>query len=73
MKAARLAKLIFISSFLPYPPTIANLVFQDTIERIYVGREYGDIPRGIYVVRGENVVLVGEVVSLLPCRHSPPR
>lgn len=39
----------------------ANLVLQDTIERIYVGKEYGDIERGIYLVRGENVVLLGEV------------
>lgn len=41
----------------------ANLVLQETIERIHVGNEYGDIPRGIFVVRGENVVLVGEIVS----------
>eukprot|EP00052_Salpingoeca_macrocollata_P001660 m.26804 g.26804 ORF g.26804 m.26804 type:complete len:140 (+) comp11573_c0_seq1:66-485(+) len=39
----------------------ANLVLQDTIERIYVGKTYGDIERGIYIVRGENVVLLGEV------------
>ena len=34
----------------------ANLVLHKTIERIHVGTEYGDIPRGIFVVRGENVV-----------------
>lgn len=39
----------------------ANLVLQDTIERIHVGEEYGDIPRGIFVIRGENVVLLGEI------------
>ncbi|KAI9138823.1 hypothetical protein BKA69DRAFT_1089483 [Paraphysoderma sedebokerense] len=39
----------------------ANLVLQDTIERIYVGDAYGDIPRGIFVIRGENVVLLGEI------------
>lgn len=39
----------------------ANLLLQDTIERIHVGREYGDIKRGIFLVRGENVVLLGEV------------
>eukprot|EP00730_Choanoeca_flexa_P014701 TRINITY_DN6525_c0_g1_i2.p1 TRINITY_DN6525_c0_g1~~TRINITY_DN6525_c0_g1_i2.p1 ORF type:complete len:113 (+),score=18.72 TRINITY_DN6525_c0_g1_i2:2-340(+) len=38
-----------------------NLVLQDTIERIYVGNEYGDIERGIYIIRGENVVLLGEL------------
>ncbi|CAO3629871.1 unnamed protein product [Cunninghamella echinulata] len=40
---------------------IANLVLQDTIERIYVGNCYGDIPRGIFLIRGENVVLLGEI------------
>ncbi|XP_041477294.1 U6 snRNA-associated Sm-like protein LSm1 [Lytechinus variegatus] len=39
----------------------ANLVLHRTIERIHVGRQYGDIPRGVFVVRGENVVLLGEV------------
>ncbi|KAF9426409.1 SM-like, degradation of cytoplasmic mRNAs and positively regulates transcription initiation [Podila epigama] len=39
----------------------ANLVLQDTIERIYVGNAYGDIPRGIFIIRGENVVLLGEI------------
>uniref|UniRef100_A0A0A9XH16 U6 snRNA-associated Sm-like protein LSm1 n=1 Tax=Lygus hesperus TaxID=30085 RepID=A0A0A9XH16_LYGHE len=39
----------------------ANLVLHKTIERIHVGKEYGDIPRGIFVIRGENVVLLGEV------------
>ena len=34
----------------------ANLVLHRSIERIHVGKDYGDIPRGIFVVRGENVV-----------------
>ncbi len=29
--------------------------------RIHVGDVYGDIPRGVFVVRGENVVLLGEI------------
>ncbi|XP_014272173.1 U6 snRNA-associated Sm-like protein LSm1 [Halyomorpha halys] len=41
----------------------ANLVLHRTIERIHVGQEYGDIPKGVYVVRGENVVLLGEVTQ----------
>ena len=40
----------------------ANLVLHRTIERIHVGNEYGDIPRGIFIIRGENVVLLGEIV-----------
>lgn len=39
----------------------ANLVLHETIERIYIGNEYGDIPRGILIIRGENVVLIGEL------------
>ncbi|CAG9835730.1 unnamed protein product [Diabrotica balteata] len=39
----------------------ANLVLHQTIERIHVGNEYGDIPRGVFIVRGENVVLLGEI------------
>ncbi|XP_067943789.1 U6 snRNA-associated Sm-like protein LSm1 [Watersipora subatra] len=38
----------------------ANLVLHRTVERIHVGKQYGDIPRGIFVIRGENVVLLGE-------------
>ncbi|ODQ70435.1 hypothetical protein LIPSTDRAFT_57712 [Lipomyces starkeyi NRRL Y-11557] len=41
----------------------ANLVLQETIERIIVESMYSDIQRGVYIVRGENVVLVGEIVS----------
>ena len=43
----------------------ANLVPQDTVERIYAGKLYADIQRGIFIVRGENVLLLGEVV----CRY----
>ncbi|XP_055855726.1 U6 snRNA-associated Sm-like protein LSm1 [Episyrphus balteatus] len=39
----------------------ANLVLHRTIERIHVGNEYGDIPRGVFLIRGENVVLLGEI------------
>ncbi|WEW57051.1 hypothetical protein PRK78_002510 [Emydomyces testavorans] len=41
--------------------TDTNLVIQDTIERIYAGNLYGEIPRGVYLVRGENVLLLGEI------------
>lgn len=58
----------------------ANLVFQDTVERTYVGNSFTDIPMGIYLIRGENVVMLGEVVShtltpsipLLPLTHHEP-
>ncbi|RMZ89547.1 hypothetical protein DV736_g3216, partial [Chaetothyriales sp. CBS 134916] len=48
----------------------ANLVLADTLERSFatvpqpdgsVKRQYCDVPRGTYLVRGENVLLIGEV------------
>lgn len=39
----------------------ANLVLQDATERIYLDGAYGEKNRGLYIVRGENVALVGEV------------
>jgi len=42
----------------------ANLLLQQTVERIHVGKKFGDIPRGVFLVRGENVVLLGEIVSI---------
>ncbi|KAK9472920.1 WD40-repeat-containing domain protein [Dipodascopsis tothii] len=41
--------------------TAANLVLQDTLERVIVNAVYSDIQRGVYLVRGENVVLLGEI------------
>ncbi|KAG8978879.1 SM-like, degradation of cytoplasmic mRNAs and positively regulates transcription initiation [Tulasnella sp. JGI-2019a] len=39
----------------------ANLVLEDTVERLYHSSTYGDIQRGVFLIRGENVVLMGEV------------
>ncbi|KAI9888649.1 MAG: SM-like, degradation of cytoplasmic mRNAs and positively regulates transcription initiation [Vezdaea aestivalis] len=39
----------------------ANLVLQETVERIFVNKVYADISRGIFLIRGENVLLLGEV------------
>ncbi|RDL39019.1 Uncharacterized protein BP5553_03359 [Venustampulla echinocandica] len=50
----------------------ANLALQSTIERIFVPPSktssstpqpglYADVPRGIFLVRGENVLLLGEI------------
>ncbi|EJD55278.1 Sm-like ribonucleo protein [Auricularia subglabra TFB-10046 SS5] len=39
----------------------ANLVLEDTIERFYHGQNYGEVRRGVFLIRGENVVLLGEI------------
>lgn len=37
-------------------------MIQDTIERIYINSStFGEINRGVFIVRGENVVYVGEI------------
>ncbi|KAI9696895.1 MAG: SM-like, degradation of cytoplasmic mRNAs and positively regulates transcription initiation [Bogoriella megaspora] len=40
-----------------------NLVIQDTIERYYAYKSclWAEEPQGIYIVRGENITLIGEI------------
>lgn len=47
----------------------ANLVLEAAIERIFVGEHYGDVPLGLQLIRGENVVLMGEID---PANEVPP-
>ena len=49
--------------FLRSVDQFANLVLHRTIERIHVGKKFADMPRGIFIIRGENVVLCGEVTD----------
>jgi U6 snRNA-associated Sm-like protein LSm1 len=42
----------------------ANVVLQGACERVIVGELYCDVPLGLYVIRGENVVLIGELVMI---------
>eukprot|EP01098_Paradermamoeba_levis_P000298 TRINITY_DN10304_c0_g1_i2.p1 TRINITY_DN10304_c0_g1~~TRINITY_DN10304_c0_g1_i2.p1 ORF type:complete len:133 (-),score=40.47 TRINITY_DN10304_c0_g1_i2:179-577(-) len=39
----------------------ANIVLEGTVERVIVGECFGDIPLGIFIIRGENVVLLGDI------------
>lgn len=39
----------------------ANLIMEQSVERIVVGQLYAEVALGLYVVRGENVVLLGEI------------
>ncbi|CAA3008759.1 sm LSM1B [Olea europaea subsp. europaea] len=40
---------------------VANAVLEGACERVIVGDLYCDILLGLYVIRGENVVLIGEL------------
>lgn len=44
------------------PLTLANLVLEDTVERIYHGAAFAENWHGLFLIRGENVVLLGEIV-----------
>ena len=37
-------------------------VLEEAVERLIVDKRFADVPLGLYVIRGENVVLLGEVV-----------
>ncbi|KAL2939804.1 Sm-like protein LSM1B [Bienertia sinuspersici] len=39
----------------------ANVVLEGACDRVIVGDLYCDIPLGLYIIRGENVVLIGEL------------
>jgi len=39
----------------------ANLVLEDTVERIYRGNAFAENWHGLFLIRGENVVLLGEI------------
>lgn len=49
-------------------PRAANLVLTQTVERLFhpASKSYAQTDRGVFLVRGENVVLLGEVVSSPP-------
>lgn len=38
-----------------------NLVIQNTVEKIYLDGKYAETKRGVWIIRGENVALVGEI------------
>lgn len=54
-----------IISLIPSAAIPANLVLEDTVERIYHQDVFAELKRGLFLIRGENVVLLGEIVRLL--------
>lgn len=34
---------------------------EDTFERVTIAKKYADIPLGLYIVRGDNIVLLGQL------------
>ena len=52
---------------------VANAVLEGACERVIVGEIYCDIPLGLYIIRGENVVLIGELVHTIENRSLASR
>ena len=38
-----------------------NLILENTVERIYVPEKYGDISRGIVLLKGDTIIMIGEI------------
>lgn len=59
----------------------SNIVLEHAEERVVVGKRFADVPLGLYVIRGENLVLLGQIVRACdalvrepgPHRLTPPR
>mmetsp|Transcript_70053 Transcript_70053/g.169384 ORF Transcript_70053/g.169384 Transcript_70053/m.169384 type:complete len:130 (-) Transcript_70053:46-435(-) len=39
----------------------SNIVLEHAEERVVVGKRFADVPLGLYVIRGENLVLLGQI------------
>ena len=54
----------------------SNIVLENAFERVIVGSKFGDVPLGLYVIRGDNMVLLGQMVRsalappLFPVHHA---
>ena len=61
---------VFFSAVAFSPPRFpANLVLEDTVERVYHKDVFAEQWVGLFLIRGENVVLLGEIVSI---KKPPP-
>ncbi|EKC99361.1 RNA cap binding protein [Trichosporon asahii var. asahii CBS 8904] len=53
----------------------ANFLLESTVERLYNGFEFADIDIGVLLIRGENVVALGEIDLIaedeIPLRQIP--
>ena len=54
--------LLFPPLALSLRSNAANIALEDTVERIFVGKSYCDQSLGLFIIRGDNIVLVGGMV-----------
>ncbi|CAL8097133.1 unnamed protein product [Calicophoron daubneyi] len=47
--------------FLRIIDQFGNIVIHQAVERIIVGKKFSDVSQGILLIRGENIILIGEV------------
>ncbi|TGZ57683.1 hypothetical protein CRM22_009891 [Opisthorchis felineus] len=51
--------------FLRIIDQFGNVVLHQAFERIHVDKKFCDIPQGILMIRGENIILIGEVYPVI--------
>ena len=50
----------------------SNIVLEHAEERVVVGKRFADVPLGLYVIRGENLVLLGQIVRACDVSYACP-
>lgn len=63
----RIARLALTAPITNLP---ANFLLESTVERLHHKFEYSDVDIGVLLIRGENVVALGEIVSCLVTRET---
>lgn len=60
--ASKLPSLLYLAGFPTFTDApLCFVFFAGARERIIVGTQYAEVPLGVHIIRGENVVLFGEV------------
>jgi U6 snRNA-associated Sm-like protein LSm1 len=54
-------RVTFLFSFVLINSQFASLILHETIERIYYKESYASVERGLFLIRGENVALLGQI------------
>jgi U6 snRNA-associated Sm-like protein LSm1 len=56
-------ELVYEMLTLVFSVFIGNIVLHDAVERIFIGKEYSEEHCGVFIIRGENILLMGEFFS----------
>jgi hypothetical protein len=55
--------LLLCGAIWPFIPLVSgSIVLEHAAERLWSGKLYSDVDLGIFIVRGESVIVIGELV-----------